>query len=81
MQLDEVRRLENLPALNVDFIKLGLQDVLYFPNEEKVYTPNMNATFFINKDSDGNLVNNGLNINNIDNGTNNNASINIKGGD
>ena len=82
MQLDEVRRLENLPALNVDFIKLGLQDVLYFPNEEKVYTPNMNATFFINKDNDGNLVNNGLNINNnIDNGTNNNASINIKGGD
>ena len=31
MQLDEIRKRENLPALGMNFIKLGLQDVLYNP--------------------------------------------------
>lgn len=65
MQLDEVRRLENLPELGIKFIKLGLQDVLYFSDEDKIYTPNMNASFFINdnKNSDNSGLNNDVNNN------------------
>lgn len=40
MQLDEVRKNEKLPAFGLDFIKLGLQDVIYYPKENKIYTPN-----------------------------------------
>lgn len=42
MQIDEIRAKENLPAFGLDFIKLGLQDVLYYPEDHKIYTPNMN---------------------------------------
>ena len=42
MQIDEIRTRENLPAFGLDFIKLGLQDVLYYPKDHKIYTPNMN---------------------------------------
>lgn len=41
LQLDEVRKRENLPALGIDFVKLGLQDVLYYPESGDIYTPNM----------------------------------------
>jgi HK97 family phage portal protein len=40
MQVDEVRKNEKLPAFGLDFIKLGLQDVLYYPKSGKIYTPN-----------------------------------------
>lgn len=40
LQLDEVRAMEDLPPLNVNFIKLGLQDVLYDPKTGIIYTPN-----------------------------------------
>ena len=42
MQLDEVRKNEKLPAFGLDFIKLGLQDVLYFSKTNEIYTPNTN---------------------------------------
>ena len=42
LQIDEVRTKENLDPLKLDFIKLGLQDVLYNPKDETVYTPNTN---------------------------------------
>ena len=42
MQLDEVRNKEKLPAYGLDFIKLGLQDVLFYPDTNQVYTPNTN---------------------------------------
>ena len=42
MQIDEIRARENLPAFGLDFIKLGLQDGLYYPEDHKIYTPNMN---------------------------------------
>jgi len=42
MQVDEVRKNEKLPAFGLDFIKLGLQDVLYFMDTKQVYTPNTN---------------------------------------
>lgn len=40
LQIDEVRRRENLPSLDLPFVKLGLQDVLLDPETKGVYTPN-----------------------------------------
>ena len=40
MQIDEIRKKEKLPKLDLDFVKLGLQDVLYDPSTKKVFTPN-----------------------------------------
>lgn len=44
MQIDEVRFNEDLPPLGLDFIKLGLQDVLYNPKTKEIYTPNTDKT-------------------------------------
>ena len=43
MQIDEIRMKENLPPLGLDFICLGLQDVLYYPESKEYYTPNMDS--------------------------------------
>ena len=40
MQVDEVRQKENLESLEMPFLKLGLQDVLYDPETGGIYTPN-----------------------------------------
>ena len=40
MQIDEVRYLEDLEPLGLNFIKLGLQDVLFNPETKQIYTPN-----------------------------------------
>lgn len=42
LQVDEARYLEDMPALGLNFVKLGLQDVLYDPKTKEVYTPNTN---------------------------------------
>jgi HK97 family phage portal protein len=44
LQIDEIRYKENYPALGLDFIKLGLQDVLYNPVTKEIYTPNTNKS-------------------------------------
>lgn len=44
MQIDEIRLKENLPPLGLDFVRLGLQDVLYDPETKQFYMPNMNQT-------------------------------------
>ena len=44
MQIDEIRMRENLPPLGLDFVRLGLQDVLYDPETKQFYMPNMNKT-------------------------------------
>lgn len=44
MQWDEVRFEEDLEPYGVEFIKLGLQDVLYNPKTREIYTPNTNQT-------------------------------------
>lgn len=44
MRVDEVRELEDLPAIGFDFIKLGLDSVLYNPKTNQIYTPNTNQT-------------------------------------
>ena len=49
MQIDEIRYKENLPALGLKFVKLGLQDVLYFTESGEIYVPNMNARESIKK--------------------------------
>ncbi len=43
MGVDEVRFMEDLPALGIDWIKLGLDSVLYNPKTKEIYTPNTNA--------------------------------------
>lgn len=42
MQIDEVRYMEDLPALGINWIKLGLDSVLYNPKTGEIYTPNTN---------------------------------------
>ncbi len=44
MQPDEVRFKENMPSLGLDFIKFGLQDVMYNTATKEFYVPNMNAS-------------------------------------
>jgi HK97 family phage portal protein len=51
-QLDEVRHKENLPPLDLKFLKMGLQDVLYWPDSQEIYTPNTNAKYDINQATD-----------------------------
>ncbi len=40
MGIDEVRFIEDLPALGIEWIKLGLDSVLYNPKTKEIYTPN-----------------------------------------
>lgn len=44
MQADEVRYKEDMPALGLNWIRLGLDDVLYDPKTKTIYTPNTNAS-------------------------------------
>lgn len=40
--IDEVRYMEDLEPLGIDWIKLGLDSVLYNPETKEIYTPNTN---------------------------------------
>lgn len=51
MQLDEVRKMEDLPPLGINFIKLGLNDVLLDPKTGTIYTPNTNQYAAMGKSS------------------------------
>jgi len=42
LQIDEIRKKENLPDMGIPFLKLGLQDVLYDPETGMIFMPNMN---------------------------------------
>ena len=44
LQVDEIRERENMEPLNLDFVKLGLGDVLYYPATKEVYTVNTGAS-------------------------------------
>lgn len=44
LQIDEIRRKENYPPLGLDFVRLGLQDVLFDPKTKQFYTPNTGET-------------------------------------
>lgn len=43
MQIDEIRKKEDLPPIGFDWITLGLDSVLYNPKTGEMYTPNTNA--------------------------------------
>lgn len=43
LKIDEVRYLEDKKPIGFDFLKLGLNDVLYDAKTNTIYTPNMNA--------------------------------------
>lgn len=60
LQIDEARYKEDLPPLGLNWIKLGLQDVLYDPKTKTIYTPNMNQSMTMNESR----VNFGKNIDN-----------------
>ena len=40
LTIDEVRRMENLPVLDMQYLKLGLGDVLYNIKDGKIFVPN-----------------------------------------
>jgi len=48
LQIDDIRKAENMELLNLPYIKLGLQDVLYNPQTGVLFTPNMGKAFNIN---------------------------------
>ncbi|MCI8408712.1 MAG: phage portal protein [Lachnospiraceae bacterium] len=73
MQLDEVRKNEKLPAFGLDFIKLGLQDVLYFSKTKEIYTPNTNKLSKMGEESEETIP--------IQEPQSNNENIDIEGGE
>lgn len=54
LQTDEVRFKENMPALGLNFVKLGLQDVLYNTVTKEIFIPNMNAKMNLGKEGEQN---------------------------
>lgn len=54
LQTDEVRFKENMPALGLNFVKLGLQDVLYNTDTKEIFIPNMNAKMNLGKEGEQN---------------------------
>ena len=51
LQIDEARYKEDLPPLGLNWIKLGLQDVLYDPKTKTIYTPNMNQSMMMSENT------------------------------
>lgn len=43
MQIDEVRKKENMPPLGLDFVKMNLADAMYYPKTKEIYIANTNA--------------------------------------
>ena len=44
MQIDEVRFAEDMEPLGLNWIRIGLDDVLYDPKTGSIYTPNTDRT-------------------------------------
>lgn len=49
MQIDEVRRQEDMPDIGLKWVRLGLQDVLLNPETMEIYTPNTGQWQSLNK--------------------------------
>lgn len=56
MGIDEVRFAEDMKPLGLNWIKLGLDDVLYDPQTKQIYTPNTGMTGGLNDPSDDALI-------------------------
>ena len=54
MQIDEVRKKENLPPLGMDFVKMSLGNIMYYPETGQIYTPNTNQITSISSESSQN---------------------------
>lgn len=59
MQVDEVRARENMPPLGLNYIKLGLQDVLFDPATKDLYIPNMGQGMNLNDAAGGTMTKGG----------------------
>lgn len=53
LQIDEIRKKENLEPLGLNMVKLGLQDVLYDPDKGIIYIPNTNQIYKIGGENKG----------------------------
>ena len=62
MTIDEARDREDLPQLGLDFIKLGLADVMYNPKTKEVYTPNTGKMVNIENQQEEQIEEGGENI-------------------
>ena len=62
LQIDDIRRQENLSSLGLNFVKLGLQDVLYNPENGMIFTPNMGLKVNINDVANGEKVPDGADV-------------------
>lgn len=62
LQIDEIREKENMEPLGIDMVKMGLQDVLYNPESDKMYIPNMNQSASLKNEirADKNIIINGV---------------------
>ena len=49
LQVDEIRERENMKKLGLNYITMGLQDVLYDPDTKEIFIPNMAATMKTNE--------------------------------
>lgn len=63
LQIDDIRRQENMASLGLDFVKLGLQDVLFNPENGWLFTPNMGLKVNINDVANGEPVPDGADQN------------------
>ena len=66
VQVDEFRYEENLPPLGMDYVNMGLNDVLYEPNKKQLIIPNMGTV---------------IDLETMDVLSNSNPSLAPKGGD
>ena len=49
LQVDEIRERENMKKLGLNYITMGLRDVLYDPDRKEIFIPNMAATMKTNE--------------------------------
>ena len=48
LQIDEVRKAEDLEPLGIDWLQLNLNTVFYNPETKEIYTPNTNQSMNLN---------------------------------
>lgn len=58
LTIDEVRRMENLPVLDMQYLKLGLGDVLYNIKDGSIFVPNTGAIVDSKENTSKNVENN-----------------------
>ena len=54
LQIDDVREMESLPPLGMDFVKMSLGDVFYYPKTKEIFTPNTGETMKGGEANNGN---------------------------